>query len=105
LGLSGVGSTASSAVPPCAVTRRIPPSGLRKSEKRISPWLPHVPVNVVAATAQITLGGPPAASNALSCPSAKNATERVSGDQNGEFPFSVPVNTRDEAEFRSRIQI
>jgi hypothetical protein len=40
------------------------------------------------------LGAPPSRSIVFSTPSAKNPSERESGDQKGRAPFSVPDNAR-----------
>src|SRR5215831_1302827 len=50
---------------------------------------PHEPPRAVP-TAQIAMGRPPDTVMRLSLKSAKNASERLSGDQKGYVAFSVP---------------
>src|SRR5262245_51659264 len=65
---------------------------------------PHDPPRISLAAAQTTIGGPPDASIFLSSPPAKNARERLSGDQNGEDASSVPRSTRGAKVPSDRIQ-
>src|SRR5688572_2584912 len=47
-----------------------------------------------AGASHSTVGGPPPISTFLSFPAAKNPTNRLSGDQNGKVPPSVPGISR-----------
>ena len=62
---------------PSAVLKTITPSGF------------HVPPKP-KTTSQMVWRGPPATLSLLSLPSAKNAMTRLSGDQKGKRPRSVP---------------
>src|SRR5262245_51345266 len=74
--------------PPLADTRRIAD---KVPEKRITPPGPHVPPRGSDAS-QIVCTGPPATSTRFSFPCAKNAIDRLSGDQNGNDASSVPAS-------------
>ncbi len=85
--------------PPLAETRKIGPPGL--FENRIVPSLFHAPPKGAGR-------GTPASSpirrdvHALQLVSAKNPIERLSGDQNGHDPRSVPANGRANGESSDR---
>src|SRR6516162_5411582 len=68
------------------------------------PLRPHVPTNVPSGKSHKTSGGPPDGSIFLSFPSAKNASQRLSGDQTGEKAPSVPGNARADSESAGRSQ-
>ena len=55
----------------------------------------HVPPRPIGASAKVC-AAPPAISSRLSLPSAKNPIERLSGDQKGYAPPSVPASGRTE---------
>ena len=63
------------------------------ARKMMSPRAPQAP-SWNPATDAIVWGGPPDGLTFLSFPSAKNATQRPSGDQIGSIPPSVPGNDR-----------
>src|SRR5580693_5634636 len=74
-------------VPPDAAMRK---TGLDTlGVKRIVPSAPQVPPRPIAIS-QRARGGPPDTSNRFSLPLAKNPTERLSADQNGNVAPSVP---------------
>src|SRR5579859_1013256 len=50
-------------------------------------------------------GAPPTTSITLSFPAEKNAILRLSGDQNGKVPFSVPSSACASPDLRERIQM
>jgi hypothetical protein len=56
---------------------------------RITPSRLQVPPLPDGASAS-TVAGPPAIWTVFSLPSAKNPIDRLSGDQNGKMPPSVP---------------
>src|SRR5262245_22624178 len=51
------------------------------------------------------MAGPPAICVFFNLPDAKNPTDLLSGDQNGNVPPSVPASTRGVDEARGRTQI
>jgi hypothetical protein len=55
---------------------------------------PPTPEPLELSASHSTSAAPPAIFTRFSLPEAKKATERLSGDQNGKFPFSVPGNGR-----------
>src|SRR5947209_497260 len=69
----------------------------------MTPSLPHVPAVALGASHKV-IGGPPATSIFLSLPPAKNPNRRLSGDQNGCEPPSVPASAVAVSESRERIQ-
>ena len=81
--VAGVGT------PPDAETlcSAVPPAG----EKTMTPSRLQEPLIPGAASHNVT-GGPPATSIFFSLPPAKNPSERLSGDQNGDAPPSVPAS-------------
>jgi hypothetical protein len=66
-------------MPPAAETRLSPPVALPKI---ITPSRVHAPPRTKGIPSQRTWGRPPEISIFLSLPSAKNARNRLSGDQN-----------------------
>ena len=74
------GTVTGTGVPPSIRTRCSPP--WPGSGNRITPSSPHAPAWPNAAS-QIARGSPPLIASAFSRPSAKNATWRLSGLQNG----------------------
>src|ERR1700722_12406439 len=75
-------------VPPVADTRYNPSSNPPLGVKTITPSLFHVPPRPEAAS-QIVCTGPPATLSFFNFPSAKNAMDFPSGDQNGNRAPSV----------------
>ena len=92
--------TSAVALPPAAGTRNRP---CPLTANTISPFLLQVPPRPAPASQRVN-AGPPARSIFFSLPSAKNAMERLSGDQKGSTAPSVPVSARAESESRSRTQ-
>src|SRR5664279_6252946 len=86
-------------VPPLALTRIRGACGL--GENRITPSGPHVPPRP-SATSQTANGEPLLRSIVFSFVSAKNPSERLSGDQKGKIAFSVPGITRASSTFMGR---
>ena len=72
--------------PPEKDTRRMPEGPV---PARIVPSGPHAPPRG-SGTPVISNAGPPTALTLLSFPSAKNPTDKLSGDQNGRSAPSVP---------------
>src|SRR5262245_30857397 len=69
----------------------------------MTPSLFHVPLPKGTATSQRFCEGPPDTSARLRNPSSKNATDRLSGDQNGcVMTFPLRINCRD-AELKSTL--
>src|SRR5262245_20262695 len=73
----------------------------------MSPRDPQVPALTVAGAGQTARAGPPSAGTTFKYPPAKNATDWLSGDQNGADAIapSVPGSGRAAAAPLSRIQI
>src|SRR3972149_10268247 len=67
------------------------------------PFLPQEPPRGVT-TSQMLKGGPPVASIFFNLPPAKNAIERLSGDQNGDKAPCVPGIIDAERARRGRTQ-
>ena len=80
--VSGTGS------PPSSEKRRRGPLGL--APNRMVPSALHAPPVAVGTGAVSVRGDPPSRSTRFSAPSTKNAIDRLSGDQNGADPRSVP---------------
>ena len=76
----------------CAETRKIGPPGLLP--KRIVPSLFHAPPSATGMPEASVRTDPPSMSMRFSLVSAKNPMDRLSGDQNGRDPRSVPGNGR-----------
>src|SRR3989442_14547336 len=76
------------ATPPESETLKIVSE--RNGAKRITPSGDQLPPLPPGASAMVC-AGPPPASIFLSLPPAKNATKRLSGDQNGNAASSVPA--------------
>src|SRR5262245_15183212 len=79
--------------------RKIGPSAF--GEKRITPSRLHAPPRGLPAFASVCTA-PPSISIRLSLPSAKNPSDRLSGDQKGKVAPSVPGSGRAERESRGR---
>src|SRR6516225_11540067 len=77
------------ASPPAAATRE---SGPVVAANTITPSWFHVPPRGASSVLQTVRGGPPPTAIFLSLASAKNAIQRLSGDQNGSVAFSVPAS-------------
>ena len=75
---------------------------LRAGENRITPPGPQAPPRPNGASAT-TCAEPPLISIVFSLASAKNPSERLSGDQNGKIPPSVPGRMRASSELVGRI--
>jgi hypothetical protein len=75
------------ASPPADETRCSGP--LMFGPNTMLPSGPHVPPRPSGASHRVT-GGPPASATSFSLPSAKNASDAPSGDQNGNAALSVP---------------
>src|ERR1017187_7090842 len=69
--------------------------------KRSAPSRFHEPPVARTASHSVT-GGPPAISIRFNFRSAKNASDLLSGDQNGESPPSVPASARAAGESSGR---
>ena len=74
------------------------------AENTITPPGPQAPPRPNGASA-ITCAEPPFKSTVFNFPSAKNPSERLSGDQKGKIAFSVPGTTRTTSESMGRTQI
>ena len=83
-----------------ALTRRI---GVYRPPKMIVPSAFQLPPRPSDAS-QILTGAPPPMSRRFNFPSAKKATERLSGDQNGCEAPSVPANICGAVSFSRRSQ-
>ena len=66
-----------------------------EGEKMISPSSFHEPARGLACTVQRFKGGVPVTLAFFSLPPEKKAINRLSGDQNGCWPSSVPGSGRD----------
>src|SRR5262249_50061240 len=84
------GALISVGTPPDAETRYKPFPRAASGVKTITPCLFHVPPRPEGAS-QIVCTGPPDTSTFFSFPSAKNARDLPSADQNGKLAPSVPV--------------
>src|SRR6476660_10022680 len=78
--------------PPSLETRERPVPTV-PDENRITLSRLQVPPNPLPRVfkSQSTVGGPPVIATFFSLPEAKNAMNRLSGDQNGKAPCSVPA--------------
>ena len=75
--------------------------GLPNMEIKMTPSGPHAPPTAPEALTNVR-DDPPSMSIRLSCPSAKNATDLLSGDQNGKRAPSVPGSTRGDTVLSGR---
>src|SRR5947207_15078098 len=82
--------------------RKIEASG--PGVNRMTPSRFHVPP-LVGPTVINVCADPPSTSSRFNLPSAKNPMDRLSGDQKGDDPFSVPFNGRAVVESSGRSQI
>ena len=72
----------------------------------MSPCRPQVPdMPMLIGTSHTLTGVPPGRSRRLSCPAAKKASVRPSGDQNIEWAPSVPGTSRAASSPSGRTQI
>ena len=77
---------------------RLSTAGRNTAERCTRAWCEHDRIVRCPSAAapnsqsQITTGGPPLSVSFLSLPSAKNASDRLSGDQNGDAAPSVPAS-------------
>src|SRR5579863_9833106 len=88
-------------VPPLALIRSKGEIG--PAENRITSSGPHVAPRPSVAS-QTTCAAPPLRSIVFSLVSAKNPTERLSGDQNGNIAPAVPASMRASNVFVGRTQ-
>src|SRR6185295_7326899 len=73
--------------------------------KRIRPSLPHVPVGLLPSVAHTVRIAFPVRSTRFNLPSAKNSSDRPSGDQKADVAPSVPVTGRASKADKGRSQI